>query len=215
MRVRVAAGVAFLVLLFVASELAMPRLAERRLRGELETNGDVRSVDVEAFPAVKLLFDRADRVAVRMASSRMGGDRIADLLADTRSADELDARIDVVRVGPLVLREVKLAKDGDRLHSEAALTQADLRSALPAELGLRPVETGGDGLVVEVSAAGLAVRARLSARDGALVIAPDGLLSAVATLTLFRDPRVAVTAVGARPTPDGFTVTADGRLTAA
>jgi hypothetical protein len=56
------------------------------------------------------------------------------------------------------------------------------------------------------------VRARLTARDGALVVAPEGLLGGLGTLTVFRDSRVKVTQVGSRPGSDGFTLTAAGRL---
>ena len=55
-------------------------------------------------------------------------------------------------------------------------------------------------------------RARLTARDGALVVAPEGLLGGLGSLTLFRDSRVQITSVGARPGPNGFTLTATGRL---
>jgi hypothetical protein len=56
------------------------------------------------------------------------------------------------------------------------------------------------------------VRARLSARDGALVIAPEGLLGGLGSLTVFRDSRVHVSAVGSKLGADGFTITASGRL---
>lgn len=214
MRLRIAAGLAVLAGLLALTELIVPRQAERRLRADLSESGRVREVDVKAFPAIKLLFGRADRIEVRLAETRLAGGRLADLLARARNTGELDARADVMRVGPLLVRDARLAKGGDRLHAEAVVSQADLQAALPSTFGLRPVESGADGLVLEASAAGIAVRARLSARDGALVIAPDGLLSALATLTLFEDSRVAVTGVGARPRPDGFTLTAEARLPA-
>jgi hypothetical protein len=79
-------------------------------------------------------------------------------------------------------------------------------------VGLTPVAAGDGQLVLEAVAGPLSVRARLSARDGALVIAPDGLLGGFASLTVFSDRRVRVTGVGARSRADGFTVTATGAL---
>ena len=88
------------------------------------------------------------------------------------------------------------------MRAQAAVSDADLAAALPRGTGLRPIQVGGGELVLEASAGVLgfraAVRARLSARDGALVIAPDGLLGAIGSLTLFADPRVQVTGVDAR-----------------
>jgi hypothetical protein len=78
---------------------------------------------------------------------------------------------------------------------------------------LRPVEDRAGELVLEASAGLVTVRARLSARDGALVIAPEGgLLAGLATLTVFRDSRVDVTAIGARETPEGYRLKAGARL---
>ena len=213
MKVRLLLGAlaAALVVLAVA-QLVLPALAERKLRDDLAAQGRVLDADVSAFPAVKLLAGRADRVKVRMAEARFAGGELADLLDRARAAGELDARIDVMRVGPLLVRDLRLDKQGDRLHSEAAVSDADLRAALPADLGLRPVAGGGDGLTLEASAFGFAVRARLSVRDGALVIAPEGLLGGFATVTLFQDPRVRVTEVGARAHAGGFTMTADAQL---
>jgi hypothetical protein len=66
--------------------------------------------------------------------------------------------------------------------------------------------------VLEGAVGPLSARARLSARDGALVIAPEGLLGGLGALTLFKDSRVQVTEVGSRTGLDGFTLTATGRL---
>jgi hypothetical protein len=66
--------------------------------------------------------------------------------------------------------------------------------------------------VLEGAVGPLSARARLTAQDGALVVAPEGLLGSLGALTLFRDSRVQVTEVGSRSGPDGFTLTAAGRV---
>ena len=68
--------------------------------------------------------------------------------------------------------------------------------------------------MLELSAGVFAARARLSARDGALVIAPEGLLGGLGSITVFKDSRVHVTEVGSKLGDDGFTLTASGRLDA-
>jgi hypothetical protein len=201
-----------LVAALVGGQLALPRLAERRISHSLEKTGEVRRVSVEALPAFKLLFKRADRVEIDMAEARAGTGKLAQLLRRTSGAREVDAHVDLVRVGPLQLRGVALRKDDNRLSGEASLTDADLAAALPSRLALRPVEDPAGELVLEASAGVVTVRARLSARDGALVIAPEGLLGGLGSLTVFKDSRVHVSEVGSKVGADGFTLTASGRL---
>jgi hypothetical protein len=201
-----------LVAALVGVQLVLPRVAERRISDSLAATGEVRRVSVNAVPAIKLLFRRADRVEIDMADARAGTGRLAKLLRQTRGAREVDARVDLVRVGPLQLRGVALRKDHDRLSGEASLSNADLAAALPRQLALRPVDDPAGELVLEASAGVFAARARLSARDGALVIAPEGLLGGLGSLTIFRDSRVQVTDVGSQVGNGGFTVTAAGRL---
>jgi hypothetical protein len=201
-----------LVAALVGGQLALPRVAERRISHDLEKTGEVRRVSVEALPAFKLLFRRADRVEIDMAEARAGTGKLAQLLRRTSGAREVDARVDLVTVGPLQLRGVALRKDHNRLSGEATVSDADLAAALPSRLALRPVEDPAGELVLEASAGVVTVRARLSARVGALVIAPEGLLGGLGSLTVFRDSRVHVSDVGSKVGDDGFTLTASGRL---
>ena len=211
---RLAVGAAvFVVALLVLAQVALPPLAERSLRSELASTGRVVSVDVSALPAVKLLFHRADSVRVHLRQARLGVGDLADRLDSTRDTGSLDARLDELDLGPLKLRDLSLRKSGARLDGEASVTVADLQSALPVDLGLTPVESGDGALVMEAALGPVTVRARLSTSDGALLIAPDGLLGGFASVTVFEDPRVRVEGVGARARSDGgFTVTASGVL---
>ena len=197
----------------VGGQLALPRVAERRITSDLEKSGEVRRVSVEAVPAVKLLFKRADRVEVDMAEVRAGSTgRLAQLLRRTRRTDELDARADLIVLGPLRLHAAVLRKRHDRLSGQATVSESELAAALPPQLRVRPVEDPAGELVLEGAVGPISARARLTARDGALVVAPEGLLGSLGSLTLFRDSRVEVTEVGSRSGPDGFTLTAAGRL---
>jgi hypothetical protein len=201
-----------LVAALVGGQLVLPRVAERRITDDLSANGEVRRVSVEALPALKLLFKRADRVEIEMTEARAGTGKLAQLVRRTRATRELDARVDVVRVGPLQLRGVALRKDHERLSGQASVSEAELAAALPRQLALRPVEDPAGELVLEGAVGPLTARARLTARDGALVIAPEGLLGGLGSLTVFRDSRVQVEQVGSTLGADGFTLTAAGRL---
>jgi LmeA-like phospholipid-binding len=197
----------------VGGQLALPRIAERRITEDLSESGKVTRVEVEAVPAIKLLFNRADRVEVEMSevqASTTG--RLVQLLRRTKATRELDARAELVTLGPLRLHAAMLTKDDDRLRGEATVSEAELAAALPSQLRVRPVEDPSGELVLEGAVGPLVARARLSARDGALVIAPEGLLGGLGALTLFKDSSVQVTEVGSRTGPDGFTLSAAGRL---
>lgn len=216
--VRLALIAAFIALALLAgSQILLPPLAERRIAGDLAGAGDVEDVTVRAFPALKLLFDRADRVEVRMGDARLAPGPLTSLLTSTREVGELDARARSLRLGPLVLRDLSITKRAGELVGRALLEPEALAAALPPQVGFRPVGSDDGSLVLEATAGlfGLraTVRARLSARDGALVIAPEGgLLGGLATLTVFRDSRVHVTGIGARETPAGYVLQAGGRL---
>jgi hypothetical protein len=198
----------------VGGQLALPRAAERRISSDLSKSGHVTRVHVQAVPAVKLLFGRADKVDVRMSEVQAGTTgRLVQLLRQTKGTKQLDAKVDLVTLGPLRLHAAMLVKDQDRLTGQATVSNAELAAALPPQLSLRPVDDASGELVLEGGVGPFSARARLTARDGALVVAPEGLLGSLGSLTLFKDSRVQVTDVGSRPAADGFTLTASGTLT--
>jgi hypothetical protein len=161
---RVALGLPALVLFpLVGGQIVLPRVAERRIAGELRATGDVEHISVRAFPAVKLLWSRADRVEVRMSEARAGTGRLAKLLAKTRGTSELDARIARMQVGPLVLRGLRLRKEAGRLGAEASVGTADLAAALPPQLAIRPLVAEDGQLVLEATAGLFGMRAAFRA----------------------------------------------------
>jgi hypothetical protein len=205
-----------LLVLLALSQLLLPVLAENRLRGRLERDGKVESVDVSAFPALKLLWGSADRVTIRMADAGAGPGRFADLLASTSEADELDARVKSLRVLTLTFRDLVLHKRGRDLTGTAMVTDADLRAALPAGFDVRPVASGDGALVFEGTVALLGQRltgqAVVAARNGRVLLAPNLPFGGFLSLTVFGDPRIEVLGVGAQARPDGFVLTARARL---
>jgi hypothetical protein len=213
-----AAGIGGLVLLLlVVAQLVLPSVAAQRLRDELSAHGRVTSVSVSAFPALKLLWNRADSVKVRM--SELHGDvRLSgDLLARAHETGSLDVRIAKASIGPLSGHDIHTVVDHGRVHTQASVSEAELTAALPPGLSVQPVASGGGQLLLRGSASlfgiGISADALLSAQDGTLVIQPVGLpFAGLARLTVFADPRIAVDSVGASAYPGGFTFTVDGRL---
>jgi hypothetical protein len=215
-----AAVVAALVLaaLFLLAQILLPDLAERRIRSRLEGKASVQRVDVRAFPAIKLLWNHADRVEIRMGELRVGGGELVGLVDDAGGVKRLDARAGTLRTGVTVLHEARLEKDGDRLTGQARMTDTDVRTAFPVTFRITPVGVQ-DGLLVlrggvDVLGQVVGVTARLVASGGGIVVAPEGipLVGSLINLTVFRDDRVTVRSLTARRVPQGYLLNATGGL---
>jgi hypothetical protein len=199
------------------AQLVLPGLAAQRLRDQLAPDGSVQRVTVRAFPAIKLLWGRADSVTVRFSELVVTRARTGDLLARATATGKLLVSIDALTDGPLRLRAVTVRKRGDELDGRAELAGADLRAALPTGFAVQPVASTGGKLLLRAQAnllgVGFAVDALLGARNGALVIEPVGVpFASLASFTVFSDSHLSVQSVAAIPGHDGFTVTASGLL---
>ena len=217
MRRIIALGVVGVVLaLLVLAQLVLPGIAAQRLRDRLERSGQVLGVQVRAFPAIELLWHHADRVVVRMGRYRSSPGHIGGLLGQAADVGSLDASAREIDTGLLTLHNATLAKRGSELIGSAAVTEADLRRALPILQSVAPVASGDGQLILRGTATLLGVSvtidATVSARNGELVVAPDVPLGGLATITVFADPHVDVQSVRAATTPGGFSVYARGQL---
>jgi hypothetical protein len=197
------------VLLLGLAQLLLPGIAASRLRDRLARDGTVASVSVSAVPAVKLLWGQADHLGVSFSSLHVTTRRTGELLAQAHGVTNIDLKASTLVNGPLTLSDVTVRKRGDQLSAAATLSRAALAQALPAGLSAQPIASGGGQLLLRAQANllgfGLAADVLLSARDGALVLAPVGipLISGLLGWTVFSDPHVFVQGVGAQALPDG------------
>lgn len=216
-RRRIIIGIALVaVVLALGQQLLLPPLAERQLRGRLAEIGRPQRVEVEAFPAVKLLFKRADRVDVVMTQASPARARLGDLLAETKAIGRLDLRARRLRLGGLVAQDARMSKRGLALKGEATVTESDLAAAAPPGLNVRPL-AGPDGQLVfegQASFLGFGIRARalVVTREGRVLVIPEVPFGESLTVTAFADPRVYVDAVEARRRGSGFVLAARARL---
>jgi hypothetical protein len=194
----------------------LPGIAAQQLRDRLSRSGTVLRVDVEAFPAIELLWHRADRVVVRMGNYHSSTGALSSTLSQVADTGSMDASAGRMTAGLLTLRNARLQKQGDQLTGTATVTESDLRASISILDGVRPVVSSGRSLTLEGTATvfGVTVTADATVRpeNGALVVTPDVPLGGLATITLFSNPHIAVEAVGASPSPGGFALTAHGRL---
>lgn len=211
-----------LLALLILGQLVLPGYASRRLASDLERHGTGVHVKVSAFPAVKLLVHRADRVTVSVARLRSGGagsgTSVADLLARTKATGDLDVDVGVVDDGRLRMHDVRLRKRGDHLTGSVALRRADVDAALPRRLRVSGRSLGGDRLTVagrtSVFGRRVAARASIALDQGRIVLRPEGIpLASLVAIPVFSDRRVAIDRLGARPAPGGFAVSASAHLT--
>jgi len=219
-RATIAAAAAVILLVgLVVAQLVLPGVAENSLRSQLERYGPVRRVNVEAFPAVQLLWHHADEVDVSMDSYRSepgGHTSLADFLSDTGSTGKLDARVGILMAQLVTLHNVRLKKDGNDVVGQGELTQHDLSAALPSFVGLRPVSASRNGIVVSASGSAFGKTARVPIRvladGGKVVVQPDVPFGSFASIKVFSDARVYVQSLGAELHGNRYLLTARARL---
>jgi hypothetical protein len=211
-----AAAVALIVVLLIVAQLVLPGIAEQQLRDRLSKSGTVEAVQISAFPAIKLLWDDADHVTVRMRTYHSDTTQLGSLLGQAGGVGDVDASADTFTAGLLTLHDAVLSKRGDQVSASGSVTEADLRAAIPVLQSVVPVASGDGSLTLRGTATVLGVSASVnataSAQDGAIVITPDVPFGGLATITAFSNPAVEVQTISASPTPDGFRVSATGRI---
>lgn len=175
------------------------------MRRRLGGAGEVTAVEVDALPAIELLWQHADRVNARVRDYDAVGVSIADELARTRAVDALDVRIERVRAtAEVTLRDVELRKRDGLLSGSAIVDPGQVAAALPAGVEGRLAPSGDGEVRVAARIGGAALTLRVEARDGRVVARPEGLLGLITSYTLFADPRIDVERVAAFARPDGL-----------
>lgn len=186
------------------AQVFLPRIVAGRISARLSRYGSVQSVSVQAWPAVELLWGRADSVKVRARSLTVSPRQTASLLRDARGANDIEVTIATVHEGPLRLSDASLRKHGGALVAEGSMSTADVKSALPEGFGVRLLKSDAGGVEVRASGGlfglGASVNAVASASEGRLIAHPAGSLLEGIRITLFSDPHVYVESVGASET---------------
>lgn len=166
----------------VATNFALPSVAEDRMRDELASFGSVTKVEVAASPGLKLLFGGVDRAAVEMSSATLdSGSMDSDMLTRAGEVEVLEARIDSLRAGPFDVESVVLDKRGETLDGSASVDIAQIERLLPgAELTVEDgkVLLGFSELPLPLPIPG-GLQLELAVEDGTVVARPLGAASAL------------------------------------
>lgn len=180
--------VALVVLLVAAAavQLALPRLAERRIRRRLLAGGGTARVRVRALPATRLLHNAGDRIEVRGSGLEIklapGAAAVSGEASPTRGPGlaALDgfAAVDIELVdfstGPFAIDGFVLERAGGGSYAMAVRAQTT-----PAELAALGLEAllipGGTVLSSVAGATSLGSRSFSVALEIELFSEPDGL----------------------------------------
>lgn len=200
------AGAAVVVGVLVVAQLVLPGIAAQNVRDRLSRSGRVLEVRISAFPAIELLWHRADSVVVRMASYRAAPTHLAGTLHQVADVGSLHASAQVFQDGLLTLHDASLVKQDGRLTGSAVVDESDLRRAVPVLSSVTPAASGNGRLVLRGTIFGISLDATVQTEGGSLVLTPDVPFGGFATVTLFSDSQIRVTGVSASPAPGGFTV---------
>lgn len=198
-RLLTAGTAATLLVAAAATELALPSIAENRLRDELASVGSVTSVDVSSSPGIELLFGSMDRAEVEMSSASVHGSGLEDdMLTKAEGVAVLQAQIDVLHAGPIDVEAVQLDKKGDSLEVSGRLDVNAAESFMPgAEL-----QVDGGRMIVDLSDLSLPLplpgplQLEIVAEDGKLIARPIGAAAALLPAQPLLDrPELSMTAL--------------------
>ncbi len=195
------------VLFVVLAQAVLPTLAAHRVRGRVARYGKVESVSVKAWPAIELLWGKADSVEVQAGSLSVPSDEIAKLLWQSHGVRDvtMSARAATLTAIPslangITVSDLHTEKRGSAIVASASVTQRQLDEALPSGFRIEPVASG-NGQIEAKASGGLfglqtSIDAVVRASEGRLVTEPTGLpFGGFVKLTLFSDPHLRVQSV--------------------
>jgi hypothetical protein len=214
-RVRVALGVGVLVVLALGlSQAILPRLAVQRVRDQVKPYGTLESVSVSAWPALELLWGKADAVSATARSLTLTQAQATKLVWEGRGVQEMNLAVSTLKLqvpglpNGVVLHDVITRKRGDRLSTEATVTQHDLTQASPSGFQIHPLESAPGTVRVRASGALFGVQTSVDAvvapREGKLIAQPLNIpFGGFVQLTLLSDPHVYLDGISAIPRAGG------------
>ena len=115
----VLALLAVVVIALIATQIFLPRIGENQVEDRLTKDGGTASVNIDAVPALRLLFDDGDKLEVRAEEVQIP---IEDLqggsFKELDGFDEVDVRLARSQVGPFYAQDVSITRgEGDDLYA--------------------------------------------------------------------------------------------------
>jgi hypothetical protein len=179
------------------------------VRDRASRYGTVKSVSVSAFPAIELLWGKAESASMSAGRLTLTSAQIAEMVKQlwefrgvedaTISAERATLRLDGLARG-VSATNVSAIKKGSRIAGYATVTQQALDEVGAGSLQIQPLSSGGGEVEVRVTGSLFGATTSLSAAikpsEGHLVVEPQGLpFAGLATITLISDPHVRIESV--------------------
>ena len=105
----VIAALALAGIVLVATQIFIPRIAENQTEDRLTKDGGTASVEIDAVPALRLLFDDGDKLKVDAEEVNIPIDDIqGKSFKELDGFDEVDVRLALSNVGPFFAENVEI-----------------------------------------------------------------------------------------------------------
>lgn len=211
--IRVAVIVAGIVLLLlVIAQFALPAIAVKLVRDRAGKYGEIKSASVSAFPAIELLWGKADSATMRAGHISVTQAQLMELtkqLWQARGVEKADVSADTATVHlnglahGLTATGLHAVKQGPRIQGSATVTQQALDEAMPGGFRVQPIASEDGQVEVKASGGLFGVNASIGAvikpQEGRLVAEPQGIpFAALGSVTLISDQHVYVESVALR-----------------
>jgi hypothetical protein len=112
------AFLALVVIALVAAQIFLPRIGENQVEDRLTKDGGTATVEIDAVPAVRLLFDDGDRLKVKAREVNIPIDDIqGKSFKELDGFKEVNVRLALSKVGPFFAELVTITRgEGDDLY---------------------------------------------------------------------------------------------------
>ena len=131
--------IGILLVLLVASQFALPAIAQRRAENRFEEGGGSVKVDVKAFPALRLLLGDGDRFEARGSGVTVDVSRARGDLSELDGFDEVELRLTRMTAGPVDVADFRLRRaegaTAYELRITGATTPRDVAGFLGSQAG--------------------------------------------------------------------------------
>lgn len=205
-----------IVFVAVLGQFVLPLVAERVARGKLDD--DRAQVDIQAFPAWKLVFGHVDDLRVTTPTLTVSPGGLTDLLQRARKVDDGHIAIGTLQVEgiPIAIRDVVARLDDGRLEASARFRISDVAARLPAGATVVAAPPHPDGqprltASLDILGTNTEVPIVVRARDGRVEAAGDAGITSAIRVPLFDNDALSVDEL--RGSVDGDVMTVRVRAT--
>ena len=132
------AAVAVVVLALVGIQLLLPGRVASDIEARLTEGGGEASAEVEALPAIRLLWSDGDRIEVAGSDLDLQVEDDVEVMDRLDGFDQVDIDLDRIQAGPFAVESFELRRQGDgayTLRSDATTSGTDLLEFGADELG--------------------------------------------------------------------------------